>query len=105
MTSSMDARRDQFIRESGGTLLMGVYNQPPAQLESRLDLGHFGRTHPMRAFQLAETRLCQAAQAAKLRYEAHRQVDRADALDHDHLGQPQNLSTTTKLATAKRQAA
>ncbi len=33
MTSSMDARRDQFIRESGGTLLMGVYNQPPAQLE------------------------------------------------------------------------
>ena len=33
MTASMDARRDQFIRESGGTLLMGVYNQPPAVLE------------------------------------------------------------------------
>ena len=33
MTASMDARRDQYFRESGGTLLMGVYNQPPAQLE------------------------------------------------------------------------
>jgi len=33
MTSSMDARQDQYYRESGGTLLMGVYNQPPAQLE------------------------------------------------------------------------
>jgi ABC-type antimicrobial peptide transport system permease subunit len=33
MTASMDARRDQFFRESGGTLLMGVYNQPPAELD------------------------------------------------------------------------
>ncbi len=33
MTASMDARRDQYFRESGGTLLMGVYNQPPAELE------------------------------------------------------------------------
>jgi len=33
MTASMDARRDQYFLESGGTLLMGVYNQPPAQLE------------------------------------------------------------------------
>jgi ABC-type antimicrobial peptide transport system permease subunit len=33
MTASMDARRDQYFRESGGTRLMGVYNQPPAQLE------------------------------------------------------------------------
>jgi len=33
MTASMDARRDQYISESGGTLLMGVYNQPPAVLE------------------------------------------------------------------------
>ncbi len=33
MTASMDARHDQYISESGGTLLMGVYNQPPAVLE------------------------------------------------------------------------
>jgi ABC-type antimicrobial peptide transport system permease subunit len=33
MTASMDARRDQYFRESGGTLLVGVYNQPPAELE------------------------------------------------------------------------
>ncbi|MCG6950065.1 MAG: ABC transporter permease [Acidobacteria bacterium] len=33
MTASMDARRDQYFRESGGTLLMGVYNQPPGELE------------------------------------------------------------------------
>ncbi len=33
MTASMDARRDQYFRESGGTLLMGVYNEPPARLE------------------------------------------------------------------------
>jgi ABC-type antimicrobial peptide transport system permease subunit len=33
MTASMDARRDQYFRESGGTRLMGVYNQPPAKLE------------------------------------------------------------------------
>jgi ABC-type antimicrobial peptide transport system permease subunit len=33
MTASMDARRDQYFRESGGTLLLGVYNQPPAELE------------------------------------------------------------------------
>jgi len=33
MTASMDARRDQFFRESGGTRLMGVYNQPPGELE------------------------------------------------------------------------
>ncbi len=33
MTASMDARRDQYFRESGGTRLMGVYNQPPAELE------------------------------------------------------------------------
>jgi putative ABC transport system permease protein len=33
MTASMDARRDQYFRESGGTRLLGVYNQPPAQLE------------------------------------------------------------------------
>jgi len=33
MNASMDARRDQYFRESGGTLLMGVYNQPPAELE------------------------------------------------------------------------
>ena len=33
MTASMDARRDQYFRESGGTRLMGVYNQPPGELE------------------------------------------------------------------------
>ncbi len=33
MTSSMNARQEQYYRESGGTLLMGVHNQPPAQLE------------------------------------------------------------------------
>ena len=33
MTASMEARRQQYFRESGGTLLMGVYNQPPAELE------------------------------------------------------------------------
>jgi ABC-type antimicrobial peptide transport system permease subunit len=33
MTASMDARRDQYFRESGGTLLMGVYNQPPGELD------------------------------------------------------------------------
>jgi len=33
MTASMDARRDQYFRESGGPLLMGVYNEPPARLE------------------------------------------------------------------------
>jgi putative ABC transport system permease protein len=33
MTASMDARRDQFFRESGGTRLVGVYNQPPGELE------------------------------------------------------------------------
>jgi ABC-type antimicrobial peptide transport system permease subunit len=33
MTASMDARRDQYFRESGGTRLMGIYNQPPAELE------------------------------------------------------------------------
>ena len=33
MTASMDARRDQYFRESGGSRLMGVYNQPPAELE------------------------------------------------------------------------
>jgi ABC-type antimicrobial peptide transport system permease subunit len=33
MTASMDAQRDQYFRESGGTLLLGVYNQPPAELE------------------------------------------------------------------------
>jgi putative ABC transport system permease protein len=33
MTASMDARRDQYFRESGGTRLMGVYNQPPSEIE------------------------------------------------------------------------
>lgn len=33
MTASMDARHDLYISESGGTLLMGIYNQPPAVLE------------------------------------------------------------------------
>ena len=33
MTSGMDARRQQYFDESGGTRLMGVYNQPPSQLE------------------------------------------------------------------------
>ncbi len=33
MTASMDARRDQYFRESGGTRLMGIYNQPPGELE------------------------------------------------------------------------
>ena len=33
MTSGMDARRDQYFQESGGTRLMGVYNQPPGQIE------------------------------------------------------------------------
>jgi len=33
MTAGMEARRDQYFRESGGTRLMGVYNQPPAELE------------------------------------------------------------------------
>lgn len=33
MTASMDARRDQYIRESGGTRLMGVYNQAPGELQ------------------------------------------------------------------------
>ena len=32
MTSGMEARRQQFFRESGGTRLMGVYNQPPSEL-------------------------------------------------------------------------
>ena len=35
MTASMDARRDQYFRESGGTRLMGVYNQKsPCSLRS-----------------------------------------------------------------------
>lgn len=33
MTAGMEARRQQFFAESGGTLLMGVVNQLPAQLE------------------------------------------------------------------------
>ena len=33
MTASMDARRDQYFQESGGTRLMGIYNQPPGELE------------------------------------------------------------------------
>ena len=33
MTAGMEARRQQYFRESGGTRLMGVYNQPPAELE------------------------------------------------------------------------
>lgn len=33
MTSGMEARRQQYFRESGGTRLMGLYNQPPAELE------------------------------------------------------------------------
>lgn len=33
MTAGMQARNDRYFRESGGTLLMGVYNQSPAQLE------------------------------------------------------------------------
>ncbi len=33
MTSGMDARRDQYFEESGGTRLMGVYNQPPGEIE------------------------------------------------------------------------
>jgi ABC-type antimicrobial peptide transport system permease subunit len=32
MTAGMEARRQQYFRESGGTRLMGVYNQSPAQL-------------------------------------------------------------------------
>ena len=33
MTAGMEARRQQFFEESGGTLLMGVVNRPPAELE------------------------------------------------------------------------
>jgi ABC-type antimicrobial peptide transport system permease subunit len=33
MTSGMEARRQQYFRESGGTRLMGVWNQGPAELE------------------------------------------------------------------------
>ena len=33
MTAGMDARREQYFRESGGTLLMGVVNQAPSELE------------------------------------------------------------------------
>jgi ABC-type antimicrobial peptide transport system permease subunit len=33
MTSGMEARRQQYFKESGGTRLVGVWNQPPADLE------------------------------------------------------------------------
>lgn len=33
MTSGMEARRQQYFRESGGTRLMGVWNQGPSELE------------------------------------------------------------------------
>jgi ABC-type antimicrobial peptide transport system permease subunit len=33
MTSGMDALREQFFQSSGGTLLMGVYNRPPSELQ------------------------------------------------------------------------
>ncbi len=33
MTAGQEARRDRYFAESGGTTLMGVWNQPPAELE------------------------------------------------------------------------
>jgi len=33
MTAGQEAARDEYFRSSGGTLLMGVYSQPPADTE------------------------------------------------------------------------